>query len=331
MNILLIMAGLATLISIYSVAALALNFQFGLGGMVNFGVAAFFGIGAYGYAFAVLPPSDGWYTYVFGLSLPWWVGTIMGGLLSAALALIIGLATLRVGGVYLAVVTLALAEMVRQLFINEPAIANGDRGILDAPVPFAEVIAGRELTVVIAVIALAVLAFSYYLFRRASRSAFGRNLLAINQNEAVARSLGINVYRTKLKAFVFAAFFMGIAGVMYVWYLSILTPAVFSVNITFTVFIALIIGGMGSNTGAVAGAAILIALREGLTYLKVDFIDPAQLATLQDALQGLVLIAILLFWQHGVFRPKLAKVPSQTPTVAPPPPKASPVTTGASR
>lgn len=329
MNVLLILAGLATLISIYAVAALALNFQFGIGGMVNFGVAAFFGIGAYAYALAAMQPSDGWYTYLFGLSLPWWVATLMGGVASAALALLIGLATLRVGGVYLAVVTLALAEMVRQLFINEPAIANGDRGLLDAPVPFSGAIAGRELTLFIAAIALLVLALSFYLFRRAGRSAFGRSLLAIKENEAVARSLGINVYWTKVKGFVFASFFMGIAGVMYVWYLSILSPAVFSVNITFTVFIVLIIGGMGSNAGAVAGAVILIGMREGLTYLKVDFIEPAQLATLQDALQGLALIAILLFWQHGIFRPKLETRPSQV-TTAPSPRDLSAATTGAS-
>lgn len=330
MNLLLILAGLATLISIYSVAALALNFQFGIGGMVNFGVAAFFGIGAYTYALAAMPPSDGWYTYLFGLSLPWWVATFLGGIVAAALALLIGLATLRVGGVYLAVVTLALAEMVRHLFINEPAIANGDRGLLDAPVPFAEAIAGRELTLLIAAIALLILASTYYLFRHAARSAFGRSLLAINQNEAVARSLGINVYWTKVKGFVFASFFMGIAGVMYVWYLSILNPAVFSVNITFTVFIVLVIGGMGSNTGAVAGAVILIGLREGLTYLKVDFIEPGQLATVQDALQGLALIAILLFWQHGIFRPQLVTKPTPMMTTASVPRDVPATTTGAS-
>lgn len=324
MNVLLILAGLATLIAIYSIACLALNFQFGVGGMINFGVAAFFGIGAYGYALAVMPPSDGWYTYAFGLALPWWVGMIIGGIVAAALALIVGLATLRVSGLYLAVVSLALAEMVRQLFINEPAIANGDRGLLDAPVPLAEVVTGRELSLLLAAIALLILAFSYLVFRRLSRSAFGRSLLAINQNEAVAKSLGVNVYRTKLKGFVFAAFFMGIAGVMYVWYLSILTPTIYNVNITFTMFIALIIGGLGNNAGAVAGAAILISLREGLTYLKADFIAPEQLATIQDALQGLVLILILLFWQQGILRPRpITFARPVTSTAAAPTPSAS--------
>lgn len=304
MNFLLIVAGLVTLAAIYSTAGLALNLQFGVGGMINFGLAAFFGIGAYAYALAVLPPADGWYTYILGLTLPWWVGTLIGGIVSASLALLVGLATLRIGGVYLAVVTLALAEMIRQLFINDPTIANGDRGLLDAPVPFSEAVMGRELPLVIAGIALAVLAVTYGVFRRVSRSPFGRSLLAINQNEAVAKSLGIDVYRTKLKAFVLAAFFTGIAGVMYVWYLSILTPTLFGANITFTIFMALIIGGLGNNVGAVAGAVVLIGLREGLTYIKVDFIDSEQLASLQDALQGLLLIAILLFWRHGMFRPR---------------------------
>jgi branched-chain amino acid transport system permease protein len=317
MNVLLIVAGLMTLAAIYSTAALALNLQFGLGGMINFGLAAFFGIGAYAYALAVMPRADGWYTYVLGLALPWWVGTIMGGLVAATLALVVGLATLRIGGVYLAVVTLALAEMIRQLFINDPAIANGDRGLLDAPVPFSDVVTGRELPLLIAAIALVVLALSYVVMRRVSRSAFGRSLLAINQNEGVAKSLGVNVYRTKLKAFVLAAFFTGIAGVMYVWYLSILTPTLFGANITFTIFMALIIGGLGSNPGAVAGAVILIGLREALTYIKVDFIDSEQLSSLQDALQGLLLIGILLFWQHGVFQPRLRNVTRRTASPIP--------------
>jgi branched-chain amino acid transport system permease protein len=171
----------------------------------------------------------------------------------------------------------------------------------------------------VAAIVVVVSGISFLLFRRVTRSAFGRSLLAINQNEAVARSLGVNVYAVKLKAFVFAAFFMGLAGVMYVWYLSILTPTFFNVNITFTVFIALIIGGTGSNVGAVLGAVVLLGLREGLTYIQVDFITPELLASLQDALQGLVLIVILLFWPGGLFRPRLSVYPPpRSPSVTPP-------------
>lgn len=316
MSTLLIVAGLSTLMGIYGVAALALNLQFGAGGMVNFGVAAFFGVGAYGYALAVMPAPSGSYTYILGLGLPWGAGAIFGGLVSALLALVVGVALLRVGGDYLAVVTLALAEMTRQLFMNQPTIANGARGLLDAPVPYVESIPGRMQSVFIAGIALVVLAVTFLLFRRVTRSAFGRSLLAVKQNEAVARSLGVNVYAVKLKAFVFAAFFMGLAGVMYVWYLSILTPTFFSVNITFTIFIALIIGGTGSNVGAVVGAIVLLGMREGLTYIQVDFITSERMTSLQDALQGVVLIVILLFWPSGLSRPRLA--------VYPPPAEVSP-------
>ncbi len=91
MSTLLIAGGLAILMGIYAVAALALNLQFGVGGMVNFGVAAFFGIGAYSYALAVMPAQSGSYTYILGLGLPWWAGTIIGGLTAALLALAGGL------------------------------------------------------------------------------------------------------------------------------------------------------------------------------------------------------------------------------------------------
>ncbi|OCB57192.1 hypothetical protein A5722_12095 [Mycobacterium vulneris] len=309
MSTLLIAGGLVILMGIYAVAALALNLQFGVGGMVNFGVAAFFGIGAYSYALAVMPAQSGSYTYILGLGLPWWAGTVIGGLTAALLALVVGCGLLRVSGEYLAVVALALAEVIRQLFINQPAIANGARGLLDAPVPDLDSIPGRAQSLYVAALVLAVLGISFLVFRRVTQSAYGRSLLAVNQNEAVARSLGINVYTVKLKAFVFASFFMGLAGVMYVWYLSILTPSFFNVNITFTVFIALIIGGIGSNTGAVLGAVVLLGLREGLTYIEADFLTSEVMASLQDALQGLVLIVILLFWPGGLFRPRLASYP----------------------
>ena len=318
MSTLLILGGLITLMGIYAVAALALNLQFGVGGMVNFGVAAFFGVGAYAYALAVMPAPSGSYTYILGFGLPWWAGAIIGGLVSALLAFVVGSGLLRVGGEYLAVVSLALAEVIRQLFINQPAIANGARGLLNAPVPSLDIIPGRAQALFVAATVVVVLGISYLLFRRVTRSAFGRSLRAINQNEAVARSLGVNVYAVKLRAFVFAAFFMGLAGVMYVWYLSILTPTFFNVNITFTVFIALIIGGTGSNAGAVLGAVVLLGLREGLTYIQVDFTTPELLASLQDALQGLVLIVILLFWPGGLFRPRLAVYPPpRSASVAP--------------
>ncbi|MDV3125911.1 branched-chain amino acid ABC transporter permease [Mycobacterium sp. 21AC1] len=317
MSSLLILGGLATIMGIYAVAGLALNLQFGIGGMVNFGVAAFFGVGAYAYALTVMPAQSGSYTYILGLGLPWWAGTIIGGLASALLALIVGSALLRVGGEYLAVVALALAEMIRQLFINQPAIANGARGLLDAPVPRLESIPGRAQALLLAVIVLFALGISFLVFQRVTRSSFGRSLLAVNQNEAVAKSIGVNVYAVKLKAFVFASFFMGLAGVMYVWYLSILTPTFFNVNITFTVFIAVIIGGLGSNVGAVLGAVVLLGLREGLTYIHVDIITPELMASVQDALQGLVLIVILLFWPGGIFRPRLPiyKPPGEAPGV----------------
>lgn len=308
MSTLLIGAGLIILMGIYAVAALALNLQFGVGGMVNFGVAAFFGIGAYAYALTVMPAQSGSYTYILGLGLPWWAGTVIGGLTAALLALVVGCGLLRIGGEYLAVVALALAEVMRQLFINQPAIANGARGLLDAPVPGLDSIPGRAQSLYVAALVLAVLGLSFLAFRRVTRSAYGRSLLAVNQNEAVARSLGVNVYTVKLKAFVFAAFFMGLAGVMYVWYLSILTPSFFNVNITFTVFIALIIGGIGSNAGAVLGAVVLLGLREGLTYIEAG-LSSEVMASLQDALQGLVLIVILLFWPGGLLRPRFPRYP----------------------
>jgi branched-chain amino acid transport system permease protein len=116
----------------------------------------------------------------------------------------------------------------------------------------------------------------------------------------VAASIGKDAYRLSMRAFVFSSFFIGIAGAFYVWYLTILDPGAFSVNITFTIWIAAIIGGMGSNSGVVLGVVVLLGLREAVTYLKVGGVAPETLTSLQDATQGLILVLILLFWRRGL-------------------------------
>jgi branched-chain amino acid transport system permease protein len=300
MSTLLIVASIATLIGIYAIAALALNLQFGYGGMINFGLAGFFGIGAYGYALTVLPPADGTGTYIAGFGLPIPVGVLVAGVAAAALAFLIGLPTLRLSGEYLAVVTFALAEMIRQLFINEPAIANGTRGLFDVPLPGIDLVPGREYTFLLAGIVLAGLLVTFLVMSYVTRSPFGRSLLSVRENAAVSSSIGKNTYGISLRAFVFSSFFIGVAGAFYVWYLSILEPSAFSVNITFTIWIAAIIGGIGSNRGVVLGVIVLLGLREGLTYVKFGSLAPETLSAIQDALQGLILVVIVLFWRRGI-------------------------------
>jgi branched-chain amino acid transport system permease protein len=319
MSFLLIIASIATLIGIYGIAALALNLQFGYGGMINFGAAAFFAVGAYGYALSVLPPAEGSYSYLAGWDLPIPIGVLIGGAAAAVLALIVGLPTLRLTGEYLAVVTFALAEMIRQLFINEPGIGNGTRGLFDVPLPGIELVPGRSYTFLLAALVLAGLLITWLVMRRVTRSPFGRSLLASRENAVVAESIGKHTYSLRLKAFVFSSFFLGVAGAFYVWYLSILDPGAFSVNITFTIWIAIIIGGVSSNSGAVLGTVVLLALRESLTYVKFEGIAPETLSALQDALQGLVLILILLFWRRGLLprRPRRYQEPPTAPAPIP--------------
>jgi branched-chain amino acid transport system permease protein len=327
MSFFLIAASITTLIAIYGIAALALNLQFGYGGMINFGAAAFFAVGAYGYALSVLPPADGTYTYLAGWDLPIPIGVIIGGVAAMILALIIGLPTLRLTGEYLAVVTFALAEMIRQLFINEPAIGNGTRGLFDIPLPGIELVPGREYTFLLAGIVLVGLLITWLVMRHVTRSPFGRSLLATRENPVVAESIGKHTYGLRLRAFVFSSFFLGVSGAFYVWYLSILDPGAFSVNITFTIWIAIIIGGVSSNSGAVLGTVVLLTLRESLTYVKIDAIAPETLSALQDALQGLVLILILLFWRRGLLprRARRYEEPPATPSAAPAPATSVPV------
>jgi branched-chain amino acid transport system permease protein len=302
---LLFLATLVTLIGIYSIAALALNVQFGYGGIINFGVAAFFAAGAYGYALTVLPKAEEPYSYVGGFSLPIPLGVLAAGLAAAALALVVGLPTLRLRGEYLAVVTFALAEMIRHLFMNAEGIANGNRGLFNIPVPGYNIVPGKDHAYFLMGLVVALLVVVFFVINRLTRSPFGRSLLAIRENEAVAESIGKGSYGFRLRAFVFSSFFYGLAGALYVWYLTVLSPGAFSVDITFTIWIGAIIGGLGSNVGAVLGITILIGAREAVTYFKVGGLAPETLSSLQIAAQGLVLILILLFWRSGLLPRRL--------------------------
>jgi branched-chain amino acid transport system permease protein len=293
------------LIGAYAILTLALNLQWGYTGLFNIGVAGFMAVGAYTTAILTAPtnPDPG---AVAGFGLPLWVGIPGGMLMAAIVGGLAALPALRLRADYLAIVTVALSEIIR-LFVNWNGVAElsvfgvefgtgGATGIsFESP---SAVVAGlvngvgsplvtalegvgvsgpNVVNITYGLSLLAIVVGSYWVLSRLVNSPFGRVLKAIREDEQVTQSLGKDTRLFKIKAFMIGCALMGLAGVLFRGGAGYISPAQFRPTITFYVFAALIIGGSGSNTGSILGAATFSAL---LFYL------PARLGEFFPSLSG---------------------------------------------
>lgn len=282
--------------SILAVLTLVLNLQYGHAGMINFGLVAYFAAGAYTYVLLTEAPPSGLDSYVVGLGWPAWAGFLGAGVAGVIFAIITGWPSLRLRGEYLALTTFAFAEVFHSFIVNERRFANGTRGMVSIPNPLPQVdFLSRDQ--MFAITALAFLAITFFLFQRLVRSPYGRALEAMRDDEIAFTSSGKDVGRFRLQVFLFTALFAGFAGAIYVWYTSVAVPDVFTAEVTFIVWIALILGGEGSNWGAVVGMAIIVAFEELVRAIPFSTLRAAQVAAaLEGAMLGLLLI-VFLRWQ----------------------------------
>lgn len=293
-------AGIVALTAIYAILTLALNLQFGMAGLVNFGIVAYFAVGAYVYAIVTQPPPGLLDEYRWGLDGPEWLGVLLAVIAGVLFAAITGWPSLRLRGEYLALTTFAFAEVLHSVLLNERSIGNGERGLSSIFPPFYERIAGTSYELYFASAMLASMGVVLLLQVRLARSPFGFTLRAIRDDEVAAAALGKDVERFRLKAFLAGAAVAALAGVLYSWFTSLVAPSLFTAEVTFTAFIALVLGGLGSNVGAVLGAFLLFGAEELLRFLPMSS-DTAQLvSSLRVAALGLVLILVLRFRPGGL-------------------------------
>ncbi|MDG5777680.1 branched-chain amino acid ABC transporter permease [Haloarculaceae archaeon H-GB2-1] len=299
---------LTLLIALYAMLTLALNLQWGYTGLFNIGIVGFMAVGAYTMLMVSKPPVDpssaAAASQIGGLGLPVIVGILAGVIAAALLGFVVALPALRLRADYLAITTIAMSEIVRFIFLSSSfqefsVFGNkigtgGGRGLIvnfEEPISriFFDTGAYEGLvtavneamgvqgtmapvvdTAVISVVLLVVVAGYFWLFKRTGESPFGRVLKAIREDEDVARALGKNTNRFKIKSFMLGCALMGLAGAFYAMYfLGAVNPTAFKPQFTFFVWVALIIGGSGSNTGSVIGSAIFVGvLFQGPLYMK---------------------------------------------------------------
>jgi branched-chain amino acid transport system permease protein len=316
---------LATM-AIFSVICIGLNIQWGYTGIFNFGVAAFFMIGAYTAAIITKGPADGEFaTYIGGFGdalgavplpgarewLPFLVAVIAAAGISALLALLLGWPTVRLREDYLAIALIGAAEVLRRIATEEQWLVNGSRGLGGIPRPLGGLVDPDSYRYIFLLLAVVLLAIVYVLADRGIRSPWGRVLRAIREDEGATAAAGKDVVAFKLQGFVLGAAIMGAGGAFYAFQQGAVSPDAFTHFFgTFIFWAMLIAGGSGNMVGTIVGVYVIWGLWS--TTLQLQGYDlPAFIAGriphLRDALVGLTIVAVLLLNPRGLI-PEQARV-----------------------
>jgi branched-chain amino acid transport system permease protein len=294
----------------YALAALGLAMHFGFAGLLNFGIAGFLAIGGYGYAISVL---------TFGF--PWWAGILVSMLGAILLALLLGIPTLRLRGDYLAIVTIAGAEIVRLLFLTTTfdevtGSADGLSGYhasfrADNPIPEGEYGIGaftyNEVDTWVRTFGLGLLILVALVLWLLMRSPWGRVIKGIREDEDAVRALGKNVFAYKMQALMIGGVFGALGGVVLALP-SAVNPMGYVTAQTFFIWTALLLGGAATIFGPILGAVIFWILQAFLTNFlpalvtsgAIDFVTSQQMATLRYVIVGIGLMLIVVFAPQGL-------------------------------
>lgn len=290
--------GSATRIVIYALAAMSLNMILGYGGMVSFGHAAYFGVGAYVIGIASFHVFDGSTIFGFGGTdsalLAWPLAIVISGLF----ALVLGALSLRTSGVYFIMITLAFAQMLFFLFVSLEQYG-GDDGVImyngRSTIPGLDL--GNDVTFYY--VCLAFLIGFVFLMARLVRSRFGQVLQACRQNEARMWALGFNATRYKLTAFVIAGCVAGMAGALNANLTEFVSPDYVHWTKSGDLMIMVILGGIGTLTGPIIGSAAFLLLEEFLPTL-FEVVGLEHYKEHWRVVFGPLLIIIVLYGRGGI-------------------------------
>ncbi len=310
-----IKAGVRPEAAYFALAAIGLNIHFGYTGLLNFGQAGFMAMGAYGLAIPV-----------FAYDLPWWVGVFVGLGASVLFALALGVPTLRLRADYLAIVTIAAAEIVRFIFraTDLREITGGSNGINGFSNGFFELspftgtinigpfdFTAREMWVMVVGWALvfAGIGVTYLMIE----SPWGRVLKAVREDEDAARALGKNAYSMKMQSLIIGGLFGALGGMILALGQGSVQPSPTDLGPpkTFFAYAALILGGTGRLWGPVIGSVLFISLlaftdnilrqAQAADYIPESFISGTEVGVIRFVLLGVGLMALMLYRPQGIF------------------------------
>lgn len=294
---------------VYALGALGLNLQFGLGGIVNFGFIVFEAAGAYAAALTSIGSSSAGAaqseTYFWGTSLPFPIPLILAGVVGGLLALLIGPATMRkMRRDYQAAAMLSFALIANQVVGNTAGFLNGGNGLANIPAPLRS-LGGLSLNSYHWVYVAWAFVLGIVIFvvcRWISYSPFGRTIRMLRDDEEAASSLGVNAWTVRMRLFVVGGVIAGLTGGLLVEFIGAWSPSAWSYQETFVLLQAVILGGVGSEFGAVFGALIVGVVLLQLPSFLPAIGYPGLIDSLQWIVIGLVYLVVLWFAPQGTFR-----------------------------
>ncbi len=275
--------GIMSTALLYVMLGMGLNIVVGMGGMLHLGYIAFYAVGAYTYALL---------NYHFGVNF--WIALPLGGLFSMLFGVLLGIPVLRLRGDYLAIVTLGFAEIIRIILENWNDFSFGPSGIANIPRPgfFGIKLSLQHATIFTYFILVALVIFTIFVVSRLKNSRLGRAWEAMREDDIACEAMGVDLTKAKVTAFALGALWAGLAGVVFASKTTFINPASFTLWESIVVLSLVVLGGMGSLTGVVVGAMLLILLPE---YLRA-------FSEYRMLIFGMLLVAMMIFRPEGLIR-----------------------------
>ncbi|MYD42644.1 MAG: branched-chain amino acid ABC transporter permease [Gammaproteobacteria bacterium] len=280
--------GELTYLLIWVIAGTGLMLLIGYTGLVSMGHAAFMAIGAYAHA------------VLFKLGFPFGISLLMAGLVSGFLGAVIGIAALRMTGIYLAVATISFAFIIEKIVGEWTSVTGGHRGfVVPEPVMFG-IDFGSDMSFYY--LCLGVVIVAVMLVLNLLRSPMGRAMIAVRDSEISAQAMGVNLVETKTLAFTLSAFFTGLAGALYSHKIGMLFPENFTIFMSIKLLILVVVGGIGSMHGIVFGAIFISILPQVIAIVR-DFLPTviAQRRGLEPLVFGSILLLFLIYEPLGLY------------------------------
>ncbi|MFS0576205.1 branched-chain amino acid ABC transporter permease [Sporosarcina sp. 179-K 3D1 HS] len=282
---------LFVLACVYVIAAMALNLLVGFGGQISVGNAAFLVIG--GYTVAILAGK---------YNLPIWLLLPLAGVVTGVIGLVIGLPAVRLSGHFLAVATLGFGLSVPQIVLNWDSVTNGYSGLSVARPAFLS--SDIQFFYVVVLITLLIV----WIMGNIVKSGMGRAFVAIRDSEVAAQANGIHIAFYKTMMFVISAFFTGIAGGLYAYWIGFVSPDDFSIVTSLMLLAMIVVGGMASIPGAIIGAVLFTII----PHFTNAFVG------ITNIVIGLAVVLVLFFRPKGIVslfdfakKPQVEQEPSE--------------------
>lgn len=295
-------------VAIFIILAVSYNLINGVTGQFSLEPNGFVAIGAYVTAILTVDAETMLYQYdiedpsawVLAMQAEFVWALLLAGTISALLALSLSFPVFRVRGDYLAIVTLGFGFIIRILAINSPEITNGSLGINDIP-EFSNLYWTGGIAI-LTVIAILNIIYSKY----------GRAMKAVRDDEDAATAMGVNTFKIKTLAFSTSAFFEGVGGGLLAALLTSISPDLFTFFLTFQLLIIIVLGGLGSTTGAILGTIFVMAGLEWMRFLDepmniLGLIQTEGLPGMRMVVFSLILIIVMLFAREGLMGKKELK------------------------